>query len=608
MNKYKRYILILLFFLMIGGIIGITYRPNMGFDFFSYHYYNGWAIWNNRLGFDILPSSFRTFFNPVLDGLNYLILEHLNTHPNIFLFISGLKLGVFLFICYLFADNLFLNKTFEKTLSTVCLIILTLFSPILMHTVGADWTDIQINSMVLIAFLIFIIKMFKPSSFKNLFWLFISGLILGLAVGLKYTAMVFILPFLLCILLNFKNIQNPIKQILYGLIGGIMGFLITDGWWMYKVYQLCQNPIFPYLNNIFHSPYGDFSSIISSDFEHLRPKNITEFLFAPLLNSLNNTIGIECFYFDLKHSVIFITTVIFLIWSKKESFNEKLKQIINPNILRTIIIFIISSYYINQLIFTQYRYIIALIPLGTLIIISMCYVYNYSEKEESCSLNLFNYLLIVLSALAISVFNSKDMLLTYKYIVILAAFAGILNFEKLYKKYKFNKNYCLSLITSIIIFTAIIIPLNVNIIYPVSQVISIKDMRIPDNATVFCATTSTNFIIPAQNPKAKYVIYAMQDEYHKYLKNYEVAARVEYTSKYLQNVMQEIFDTKKDLYIILSSDDFFKAPKELNELYQKSVFDYSGDITNIYKNCKKIKYSVLGHEDFRNDYLLCKLK
>ena len=42
---------------------------------------------------------------------------------------------------------------------------------------------------------------------------------------------------------------TPIK------ISCFIGFLLVDGFWLYQVYMQFGNPIFPYYNNFFHSPY-----------------------------------------------------------------------------------------------------------------------------------------------------------------------------------------------------------------------------------------------------------------------------------------------------------------------------------------------------------------
>ena len=121
----KKHLIIFFNFLIFSGLIGIYAAQAPNYDFYSYHYHNGWAFLNNRINIDFMPAIFRSYFNPILDVINYLLITKLQTHPNIFLFISSLKFGIFLFMTYLIADFAFIDGN-KKNTGIITSLILTI--------------------------------------------------------------------------------------------------------------------------------------------------------------------------------------------------------------------------------------------------------------------------------------------------------------------------------------------------------------------------------------------------------------------------------------------------------------------------------------------------
>ena len=67
--------------------------------------YNGWAFLNDRINIDFMAASFRTYFNPVIDIINFKFLEGFNGHPVAFMFITALNMGFFCFCLSLYLIN-----------------------------------------------------------------------------------------------------------------------------------------------------------------------------------------------------------------------------------------------------------------------------------------------------------------------------------------------------------------------------------------------------------------------------------------------------------------------------------------------------------------------
>lgn len=87
-------------FLLAGRVLSACMKFELQYDFLQYHYYNGFAFWNNRLGVDIAPAFIPTFYNPLLDAVMYALMSVLKQHVTIYCFIQGLWFGALSFVAY----------------------------------------------------------------------------------------------------------------------------------------------------------------------------------------------------------------------------------------------------------------------------------------------------------------------------------------------------------------------------------------------------------------------------------------------------------------------------------------------------------------------------
>lgn len=87
-------------FLLAGGVLSACMKFELQYDFLQYHYYNGFAFWNNRLGVDIAPAFIPTFYNPLLDAVMYALMSVLKQHVTIYCFIQGLWFGALMYLAF----------------------------------------------------------------------------------------------------------------------------------------------------------------------------------------------------------------------------------------------------------------------------------------------------------------------------------------------------------------------------------------------------------------------------------------------------------------------------------------------------------------------------
>lgn len=602
---------IFILFLCFGGLFSLFMKMFPLYDFMSYHYQNGWAFWNDRLGVDFMTSSLRTYFNPIIDALNFFVLQKLNFHPKLFLFVSGFKYGCFMFLSWLIFDKFFKNSGFEKIITSLFSLLLIFFSPMLIYTLGFDWIDIQIACFVLLSIYIYLSNLFDSESKHRTVLIFVSAMILGMVIGLKYSASVYAVSFFAVLFLRHKDLKTFLKISLILLVGMFTGYLITNGFWLYLLFKNFSNPIFPYLNNIFHSPFGIQSPIFDYDFQHVRPNSFWSLVFLPLANTLRGPVPFE-FFFDLKISLTFFLSVLYLVLRiKKSGLSEKINSLIDIKILDACLIILTFSFYINACIFGHFRFILALIPFTCIIITTFIYTFaGYLKK-----INLIIILLFALiSFIGYLVFARYDILFIFVFIlyVLLLFSVFFVHFSK--KLSVFHKNYftlCSLILFCFIGFTRLT---HLNIAYPFScgSVLKIEDAKIEDGSNVLLGTILSGFVVPSQNESAKYTSYALQDNFQALRDKYAIGRPLtikEYTSPYLINKVSEILNNEGSVYFIFAENDLLPLQSINFNIYQNSILNYTNNKYSLSEEmCNPINYVIFGNQNMYKNFVICKIK
>ena len=622
--KFKKLLIIFIGFLVFGAALSLILHIYPDWDFFSYHYYNGWAFFNNRLNTDFLPAFHRTYFNPVVDALNYQVLKFLNNYPYVFLFINGFKIGLFLFFTYLISDYIFNERTckYNCTILNSAVIALTILSPLLINASSFDYIHIQISVLIVASFYFFIKNIYKNKTKKEFLFLFLSSFLLGIALGLRYTTIGFGIAFCVCLFCFKKKIPSFYKTLIIVFLGALIGFLISDGWWLWIVYKNFHNPFFPYFNNIFHSHMNDSSSVLAMDYEHLRPTNLLEFVFYPLLDTrIFGRIGEESSFFDLKIPLIFIVICTYFLINKLNLLDLEIKNKDNHDVMNIIFVFISITFYTNLILFSKYGYIIGLIPMCSIALIFFLQeLYTNHDKTKNF---VKGFSILSFSIIIFYITTNLNKIIFTKFKICFIAFI-LLAIFLIIKNNKWNNIEKQMYVTISILLIFLII-----LFYPNKwkkgsdnfnyNIIDIKNANIEDNATVLCGSLATSFIIPAQNPKANYIIYVPPKKFlppkPNIISNRYFPNKYPYHSSFSENKIKQLFKNSKNLYFIFSDKEFqdnieyqhsYKDKKELFDSYRMQFKYYSNGEINSFNKCRNIKVYIMGKR--YKKMVLCKLK
>ena len=235
-------------FMLAGGILSFFLRYEQTFDFLNYHYYNGFAFLNGRVGVDVAPAGVNTYFNPLLDVVTYVLVNAFNAAPGAYALSRGLPFGALMYVLYRLARTLSLNNVQAAAALAVSA---TGFATWFQIGTATNETE---TALLILASLLILAETFPDVSIKRAFF---SALLSGMAAGLKMTAGVYCVASAAALVLFCKKLKRPAFALGVFAAGGLAGFLITNGFWMALMTRLYANPFFPFLNGVFHSPYGE---------------------------------------------------------------------------------------------------------------------------------------------------------------------------------------------------------------------------------------------------------------------------------------------------------------------------------------------------------------
>ena len=341
-----------LLFIFIGSFICVQVKNENHWDFGNYHYYNAWAFLNDRLNFDIVPASINTFFNPLLDLPLYFIIEYFNDNITVSHALQGIWFGLLLFSFFKFTSLFFDMNSVKGICLTAVAVAIATTGQATWFQAGSSTNEIQIAFFAFCSLYI-VFKMIKFPE-KQKWWKFLlSGLILGCALGLKPTIIYICIASGLSLIFCCKYLCNPLKFIVLFAVGGLLGYLITNGWWMYKLWDLYDNPFFPFLNGIFKSEYFD-------DFNYIDKRFIPPLKYMPIFPYIwldGEYCVVESPFYDWRGKVFYTVALLSLgyLLVKPKRIVDLYK---NNRLWFMYIVFMLLAYLLWMFMFSIYRYFV----------------------------------------------------------------------------------------------------------------------------------------------------------------------------------------------------------------------------------------------------------
>ena len=219
----------------------------------------------------------------------------------------------------------------------------------------------------------------------------LSGLLVGLAVGLKPAEGPYALGIALALLVPAGRLGLRLTRLAAGALGGTLGILLAGGTWFVMLTRYSGNPLFPFFNDFMHSPLIGGGSFLDS---HFVPHGWWAILTFPIRFAIHYGVADDVPFRELRIPILYVLIPFAsLLWVFRRRAQALL---VRPEVTWILFAFCAASYaaWLREL--AIYRYIVALEMLAPLVIVAAVGLLPLSMRAR---IALAGLLLVVSAAL-----------------------------------------------------------------------------------------------------------------------------------------------------------------------------------------------------------------
>jgi Dolichyl-phosphate-mannose-protein mannosyltransferase len=345
-----------------AGLLSAALGPDNNWDLRYYHLYAPWAYLHGRYLYDVGPAQAQSFLNPIADFLFYaLTSSSLNETPRIVAFIMGAVHGINAVLVLAIACHVLRPPRLrERSALRAVAFLIGISGAGFISLLGTTTNDL-VNSIFVLGSLLGVLKVAEPAgeraAWRGFAW---SGLVAGIGVGLKGTAVVFMPGLGLIALIAAVRRRTAGALIAFG-VAAVLGFLAVAGHHLLTLWRDFGNPVFPFLNQIFQSPYYEPEPIRDVQF---LPRDFWQLIAYPFYWAKTNSYLVsELPFRDWRGAIAYVAIAAGLL---RLAASHVFKGFRRDGVfaetpgLSLVFIFVVVSYFSWELGFGIYRYALPL--------------------------------------------------------------------------------------------------------------------------------------------------------------------------------------------------------------------------------------------------------
>jgi hypothetical protein len=371
-----RFRLLLVLVCVGAGLLSVMLGADNYWDLRYYHLYAPWAYLHDRFLYDIGPAQEQGFLNPTADFLLYgLVSSPLNDFPRVVAFIMGAVHGINAALLLAITCRVIRPPdAVERFTLRAAAWLMGVSGAGFVGLLGTCSNDLT-TSLFVLGSLLSLLKVGEGGGGRAAWPGFAAaGLWVGVGLGLKYTV-AFVVPGLgVVAVLTALRRRTLIGLVLFGLAAAA-GFA---GHHLFTLWNDFGNPFFPYLNQIFRSPYFEPTEIWDPRFI---PDSFWKLMTFPFYWAKTNIYVVtEKTFRDWRAAIAYVAMVIGVLglavaWLRKDGrLHGVLRQ--TPG-LPLVLTFVVVSYFSWALEFGYYRYAIPLEMLtGVIAVGAVIWLFN----------------------------------------------------------------------------------------------------------------------------------------------------------------------------------------------------------------------------------------
>ena len=249
---------------------------DLNWDQLNYHYYVAYAFLSGRLDQDFFAASVQSYLNPigyvpfyvgVSSGLHSVLVS---------MALAGIHGSSIALLYFIARRCLGGNGSRERAGLSVLATLLGCSTPVFWAIVGTSFLDPLLVVPMLGGFLLLLWEKDQQIPAVHAWW---SGVLFGIAAGLKYSNAFFAIAAVPLFFVSRKSRWSAaIRPLASYAAGGLVAVALSAGPWMWLLYRKFGNPIFPFMNAWFRSPYFPPLDTVA---ERFAPHGIANILALP---------------------------------------------------------------------------------------------------------------------------------------------------------------------------------------------------------------------------------------------------------------------------------------------------------------------------------------
>jgi MFS family permease len=263
-----RYVEAIVLVACVAGAIhaALSLGQDANWDLQNYHFYDPWAWLAGRIfDWDVAAAQVQTFHNPLPDVPFYLLVNA-GIDPRLITSWLALPTGLAAFFAIGIAWLLFADLTLlHRFAATAAAIAIGFTGTMGVGQLGST-TDEWLVGMFAIASLYVLVREQSTQPRFRSGALLVAGLLIGLGSGLKLTAATYAVGLCVALLALHAPWKERLRTACWFSAGIAVGVVITLGPWAYALWTHYGNPLFPYGNQWFKSPWWDIAPVLPKRF------------------------------------------------------------------------------------------------------------------------------------------------------------------------------------------------------------------------------------------------------------------------------------------------------------------------------------------------------
>ncbi len=339
----------------LAGIASIALRQDSNWDLQNYHLYNAWAFVHRRFGVDWAPAQLQSFYSPFLDLPFYAMLAA-DVPPRLIAFALALPTGIAWFFFARIVATLFDASLAQVRVPAIlAAIAIGVTAPMSVSLIGLTMNDWYVAAFVMAAVWLIVRCGENAPSTRTLL---AAGALAGAGAGLKLTGAIYCVGLVCGLLATGSDWRSRVRAALIAGSAVAMAFAVTAGPWMWLMYERYGNPLFPYFNNVFRSPWADPVAFSATRFG---PASAAEWLVFPfvLLWNLQDYVS-EAEFRDARPALLYVLALISIVSARKEDRPRAGAPAANTAAWRFVGAFFAASFVAWAALYRIFRYLVPL--------------------------------------------------------------------------------------------------------------------------------------------------------------------------------------------------------------------------------------------------------